>query len=64
ELLVFIKPVIVKNDGTLPVQMRIRELEERRQSMYMQPMEQPAPEKEKKTAAAGQNNRRGNKYVR
>lgn len=63
ELLVLIKPVIVKYDGMMPVQMRVRELEERRESMYIEPMKTKA-EKKETTADADQKTKRGNKYQR
>lgn len=64
ELLVLIKPVIVKYDGMMPVQMRVREIEERRQTMVIEPMKTKAKEKKETTADAEQKTKRGNKYQR
>lgn len=65
ELLVFIKPSIIRVEGTLPAQVRVREIEERRDAMYLVPDIDPRKDKaaaEKREAMIQK--RKGNKYVR
>ncbi len=38
ELMVFIKPTIVRGDGTLPAQVKVREVEQRREQMALTPV--------------------------
>jgi general secretion pathway protein D len=71
ELLVFIKPTIIRVEGQEPAQMRVREIEERRAAMYLQPILDPqkdaekAAEQERKRQEAIQvHELKGNKYVR
>ncbi len=69
DLMVFIKPTIVRVAGTLPVQMRVREVEELKDSMKMDPTYDPVKEKKEKEAAQEKlekrlEARKGNKYTR
>lgn len=65
ELMVFIKPSIVRSDGQEPVQMRVREVEERRAAMYLDPILIPETEKLRVgKEIKEQKGRRGNKYVK
>jgi len=70
ELMVFITPRIVHSEGTLPVQARVREVEERQESMLLKPIlktdKQIAEEKAKNAERmrVKQEKRKGNKYVR
>ncbi len=70
ELMVFITPKIVKDEGTLPAQVRVREIEERAQSMQIEPIlktdAQIALEQEKNAARMRitKEQNKGNKYVR
>lgn len=63
ELMVFIKPTIIRTEGTAPAQMRIREVEERQKAMMLDPILNPdGTEAEKKKRSRGAEP--GNKYVR
>lgn len=70
QLMVFITPRVVRGEGTLPVQVRVREVEERQASMYMEPIiktdAQIAVEKAKNAERMRVRNtkNKGNKYVR
>lgn len=65
ELMVFIRPTIIRVEGLAPAQVRIHELEERQQAMFLKPMLDPKKEKEKKMKEAEvRQNRKGNKYLR
>lgn len=65
ELMVFIKPTIVRVEGEAPAQMRIREVEERRQEMYLTPVINPEEDAKKQAAKEKlAKSRRGNKYMR
>ncbi len=67
QLMVFIKPTIIRVEGIEPAQLRVREVEERREAMELKPIlktekdkvddSQKKPEKSLKTA-------RGNKYAK
>lgn len=65
ELMVFIRPTIIRTEGAEPAQMRVREVEERREAMYLEPILTPGMDQKKiaKERKAAQE-RRGNKYVR
>jgi type IV pilus assembly protein PilQ len=67
ELMVFIKPSIIRQEGTEPAQVRIRDVEERREAMMLQPILDPEKTKAEQ-AKAGQipkhKDERGNKYER
>lgn len=64
ELMVFIKPTIIRSEGTAPAQMRIREVEERQKAMMLEPILKPdgtqGDNKKKPPRSSGS----GNKYVR
>ncbi|MFA4874860.1 MAG: type II and III secretion system protein, partial [bacterium] len=66
ELLVFIKPTIIRIEGKDPAQIRVREVEERKEAMFLDPVLDPAKSKmpkwepEKIQEPKG----RGNKYSR
>lgn len=65
ELLVFIKPTVIRVEGQIPAQIRVREVEEQREEMYLEPMPDIKKDKEKigeERAAA--RSRRGNKYAK
>ena len=67
ELMVFIKPTIVRTEGQLPVQVRVREIEQRRESMYVDEMlnyQKEAEKKEKRDEEKKSLSRKANKYVR
>jgi type II secretory pathway component GspD/PulD (secretin) len=70
ELMVFITPHIVKSEGTLSVQTRVREVEERQESMRLEPIlktdQQIAEEKARNAERmrVKQETTKGNKYVR
>jgi len=70
ELMVFITPRIVRSEGFLPVQARVREVEDRQKSMMLTPIlktdKQIAAEKAKNAERMRikQEKRKGNKYVR
>lgn len=69
ELMVFIKPSIIRVEGQEPAQLRIREVEQRREQMYMQPLEQAKkPKEQQETEQAqqrsGTGKGKGNKYAR
>lgn len=70
ELMVFITPRIVRSEGMLPVQARVREVEERQESMQLEPIlktdRQIAEEKAKNAERmrVKQEKSKGNKYVR
>jgi type IV pilus assembly protein PilQ len=65
ELMVFIKPTVIRVEGIEPAQVRIRELAERKEAMYLKPMLDPQKDIQKKVRKASRAKRRkGNKYVR
>jgi type IV pilus assembly protein PilQ len=67
ELMVFIKPSIIRVEGTEPAQMRVREVEERREAMLLKPILDPQQvnaDRAKKGTPPGTNRGRGNKYLR
>ncbi|OGQ23394.1 MAG: hypothetical protein A3I05_05525 [Deltaproteobacteria bacterium RIFCSPLOWO2_02_FULL_44_10] len=65
ELMVLVKPTIVTNDGTLPVQMRVRSIEKRRDAMYLEPLSDPLRDEEKKMKREMRKNvKSGNKYTK
>lgn len=66
ELVVFIKPTVIRTEGTLPAQMRVREVEERRENMYIQPIIKQDEEDTRKVADEKEaaKARKGNKYLR
>ncbi len=65
ELMVFIKPSIIRDEGIRPAQARIRDVERRQESMYLAPMSDPQQEARKKIKKAERaDSRKGNKYVR
>lgn len=77
ELIVFIKPSIIRVEGTLPAQMRVHEIDMRREAMYLDPILNPEKELEAKVkkaekakaaegvdTAAKHNRTGGHKYIR
>lgn len=70
QLMVFIRPRVVRDEGTLPVQIRVREVEERQSSMRMKSIlktdSQIAEEKAKNAERmrVKKEQDKGNKYVR
>ena len=65
ELIVFIKPTIVRSEGTTPVQMRVRKVNQRRETMYVNPLVNHDKEKQKRLRKAKRiKKRRGNKYLK
>ena len=65
ELMVFIKPSIIRHEGIRPAQARIRDVERRQESMYLAPMSDPQQEAQKELKKVERvSNRKGNKYVR
>lgn len=67
ELMVFIKPTIVRGEGRLPAQVRVREVEQRQEAMYMEPIIDPRKKAEEKLRLQERiqdRSGRGNKYVR
>lgn len=63
ELMIFIKPTVIRVAGTVPAQIRVHEVEERREAMFLQPIIDPEKDKEKKLKKAGiEKKRRPNKY--
>lgn len=65
ELMVFIRPTVIRVEGQMPAQMRVREMEERRAAMQLDPLVDPSKEAEKKASkVAREKSRRGNKYVK
>lgn len=66
ELMVFIKPSIIRVEGTDPAQMRVKEVDERKESMFLDPVLDPKknklpawePQKDKLLKSGG------NKYSR
>jgi type IV pilus assembly protein PilQ len=65
ELMVFIKPTVIRVEGIAPAQVRIRDLEERKEAMFLKPMLDPHKDIQKKMRKASRAKRRkGNKYVR
>jgi type IV pilus assembly protein PilQ len=48
ELMVFIKPTIIRQEGIRPAQARVRDVERRQESMYLAPMSDPQQEAQKK----------------
>lgn len=70
ELMVLITPHIIHTEGMLPVQARVREIEDRQRSMMLDPIlktdKQIAQEKAEKAERmrVKQRKRKGNKYVR
>lgn len=64
ELMVFIKPSIVKSDGMAPVQVREHEVQLRQESMYIKPMTDPVKDMEKKTERAkAEKPRKGSRFA-
>lgn len=65
ELMIFIRPTIIRTEGEAPAQVRVREVEERFQAMRLDPILNPETDKKKigKERKAAQE-RRGNKYIR
>lgn len=65
ELMVFIKPTIIRVQGVTPAQIRIHEIEQLQESMYIEPMINPQKDIDKrKKKAENVKDRTGNKYVR
>ena len=65
ELLIFIKPTIIRVAGVQPAQIRVHEVERRRDSMYLKPILDPKKDKEKKMRKIKRISlRKGNKYIR
>ncbi|MBT3181300.1 MAG: hypothetical protein HN337_02190 [Deltaproteobacteria bacterium] len=65
ELMVFIKPTIIRVQGTEPAQMRVREVERRREAMYIEPILNPKKDDEKEIKKEEMiRSQRGNKYSR
>lgn len=65
ELMVFIKPTVIRVEGRAPAQVRVRELEQRREAMYLDPIYDPQEAQQKKLKKADRiRQRRGNKYLR
>lgn len=66
ELMVFIKPSIVRGDGQEPAQVRVRKVEERKDAMYLEPILTPETTDKEKVARQRETvrGRRGNKYVK
>ncbi|MBI4211846.1 MAG: hypothetical protein HY540_04330, partial [Deltaproteobacteria bacterium] len=62
ELMVFVKPSIVKGDSLAPAQVRVHEVEERRQMMQLEPLVNPKKAKAK-TVSENRRASRGNKYI-
>lgn len=63
ELMVFIKPTIIRTEGQEPAQVRVREVEQRRDMMSIQPIEKPKEEVQQQEAET-QVKGKGNKYTR
>ena len=63
ELMIFIKPTVIRTEGRDPAQMRVREIEERQRAMILEPILKPEDEKGRKKRTF-KNGNRGNKYVR
>lgn len=65
ELMVFIKPNIVRADGTgEPAQVRVRDMEERKQAMYLNPVIDPQKDAKKEIKKAERlREQKGNKYM-
>ncbi|MFH1830836.1 MAG: secretin N-terminal domain-containing protein [Pseudomonadota bacterium] len=61
ELMVFIKPTIIRTEGKEPAQVRVREVEERQKAMFLEPILTPEKDVMKRGAKP---DGRGNKYVR
>jgi type IV pilus assembly protein PilQ len=65
ELMVFVKPTIIRVQGVAPAQMRVHEMEERREAMELKPIINPEEAKEKKLRLEERKSmERGNKYVK
>lgn len=65
ELMVFIRPTIIRVQGYAPAQVRVHEVEQLREEMYLEPMINPQKKIESKQKQAEDvKNRRGNKYSR
>lgn len=65
ELMVFIKPTIIRVEGQMPAQMRVKEMEVRRDSMSLAPIIDPMKDAEKKGVKKRRlSDKGGNKYVR
>lgn len=71
ELMVFIRPTIIRVEGQEPAQVRVKEVEERKQAMYLDPVIDPQKDAEKearkevvleKIKQRGKY-KRGNKYI-
>jgi len=65
DLLVFIKPTIIRVEGQIPAQMRVREVEELQEELYLEPSPEMRKDKEKKGIEKEKaRSRKGNKYVK
>lgn len=65
ELMVFIKPTVIRVEGQAPAQVRVRELAERKEAMELEPVINP--EKDAELAAKKEaviKSRKANKYLR
>ncbi len=63
ELMVFIKPTIVRGDNMLPAQVKVREIEQRREQMTLTPiLKTDEPRGEVPMEESAIKPRRGNKY--
>jgi len=67
ELMVFIRPTIIRIEGTKPAQIRIKDVEDRMQAMEIKPILKPEKDKiddSAKKPFPSVKKARGNKYVR
>lgn len=65
DLLVFIKPTIIRVEGQVPAQIRVREVEEQREEMYLEPQREMRKDKEKVAEEKDKaRSRKGNKYLK
>jgi len=67
ELMVFIRPTIIRVEGTEPAQVRVREMERQREAMYIEPVIKPDKDKvddSTRDPEPGVSRARGNKYAR
>jgi len=71
ELMVFIKPTIVRGESVIPAQARVREVEQRREQMALTPIVKAGEEKKGETPMENtaspspkKSGRRGHKYLR
>ena len=63
ELMIFIKPTIVRGDNMLPAQMKVREIEQRREQMTLTPiLKTDEPRGEVPMEDTGSKTKKGNKY--